>query len=162
MLRRLRVALLLGLLAAGLLLAGCPGMPGMPGAGGGAGAEQKTPPGVLPPPGLESGGVRTLMGTTITAPENSYLLVRFARVRQQPTTLAEAKWQSCRRVTLIENCLTVEGINYDGRDDAGAKDANVLIAYSDLTGFDWKYEARPAPPAQPAGKGQPKPSPKPR
>jgi len=156
MMRWWKAVSLLCLLALGTLLVGCPGMPGMPGAGG-AGTEQKSPPGVLPPPGLESGGVRTLMGSTITAPENSYLLVRFTRVRGQAAGAA-ATWQSCRRVSVVENCLMIEGLNYDGRDDVAPKDANLLIPYTDLESFDWKYEARPAPPAAAPGKGQPKPS----
>ena len=147
----------LGLLAAGALLAGCPGMPGA----GGAGGEQRTPPGVLPPPGMESGGVRTLMGTTITAPDNSYLLVRFTKAQAKPPA-GEPKWQSCRRVSVLDNCIMIEGLNYDGRDDAAGKDANLLIAHADLATFDWKYEARPAPPAQPEGKSQPKQEKKPR
>jgi len=142
-----------GLLAMGTLLAGCPGMPGA----GGAGAEQRTPPGVLPPPGMESGGVRTLMGTTITAPDNSYLLVRFTKTQERPPA-GQPKWQSCRRVSVLESCALIEGLNYDARDDAAAKDANLLIAYPDLASLEWKYEARPAPPAQEQGKGQPKQS----
>jgi len=153
-----KAVVLLALVAAGVLLAGCPGMPG---AGGGAGAEQKTPPGVLPPPGLESGGVRTLMGTTITAPENSYLLVRFSKVGGRATA-TEPKWQTCRRVNAVENCVLVEGLNYDGRDDVAPKDTNLLIAYTSLASFDWKYEARPAPPAPEQGKGQPSQGRKPR
>jgi len=147
---RWRIALaMVGLLAMGTLLAGCPGMPGA----GGAGAEQRTPPGVLPPPGMESGGVRTLMGTTITAPDNSYLLVRFTKAQAKPPA-GEPKWQSCRRVSVLDNCIMIEGLNYDGRDDAAAKDANLLIAHADLATFDWKYEARPAPPAEEQGKAQ--------
>jgi hypothetical protein len=101
------------------------------------------------------------MGTTITAPDNSYLLVRFTKAQRKPPS-AEPKWQSCRRVSALDNCLLIEGVNYDARDDAAAKDANLLIAYGDLASFDWKYEARPAPPAQPEGKGQPKQGKQPR
>ncbi len=143
---------IIGLLAAGTLLVGCPGMPGMPG-GGGAGAEQRTPPGVLPPPGLESGGVRTLMGTTITAPDNSYLLIRFSKARGVAQG-GEPKWQSCRRVSLLQDCVLIEGMNYDARDDAAVKDANVMVTYPELVSFDWKYEARPAPPAPAAAEGK--------
>ncbi|MFB3882269.1 MAG: hypothetical protein ACE149_13465 [Armatimonadota bacterium] len=150
MVRWPKAVVLVAVVCAGVVLAGCPGMPGV---GGGAGAEQRTPPGVLPPPGLESGGVRTLMGTTIVAPDNSYLLVRFSRGEKQPAPTAQ-KWQTCRRVSVLENCVLIEGLNYDGRDDSFAKDANWLIAYPDLAGFEWKYEARPAPPAQEQGKGQ--------
>ena len=153
-----KAVLLLGLLAIGTLLVGCPGMPG---ATGGGGADQKTPPGVLPPPGLESGGLRTLMGTTITAPENSYLLVKFSKIPAQKTA-AESKWQTCRRVSLLDGTVILEGLNYDGRDDAAQKDTNQMVAYSALASFDWKYEARPAPPASETSKGQPKPSGKPR
>jgi hypothetical protein len=96
------------------------------------------------------------MGTTITAPDDSYLLVRFTKAQAKPPS-AEPKWQSCRRVSALENCLLIEGINYDGRDDAAAKDANLLIAYADLASFDWKYEARPAAPAQAQEKSRPKP-----
>jgi hypothetical protein len=95
------------------------------------------------------------MGTTITAPDNSYLLVRFTKGQAKPPS-AEAKWQSCRRVSVLENCMLIEGVNYDGRDDVAPKDSNLLIAYADLASFDWKYEARPAPPAQAQGKSQPK------
>jgi hypothetical protein len=87
---------------------------------------------------MESGGARTLMGTTVTAPENSYLLVRFPRAGERAPG-AEPNWQSCRRVCVLENCLLVEGLNYDGRDDAAARDANQLIAYPKLASFEWKY-----------------------
>jgi hypothetical protein len=138
-------------------------MPGMGGTGAG-GAQQNTPPGVLPPPGLESGGVRTLMGTTITPPDDSYLLVRYGG--GAPVTEA-TPWKSCRRVSFGEGFIMLEGLNYDGRDDKAAKDTNQIVPLAAAAGFEWKYEARPAPPAQPAqpanGKGaksEAKPTPK--
>jgi len=137
-----RVALSIGLLAAGSLLAGCPGMPGMPGGGQ---SQQNMPPGVLPPPGLESGGARTLMGSTITAPDNAYLLVFVDRTGAEASV--PATWQTCRRVTPLEGCLLLEGINYDGRDAAANKDVNELVPYDQLRRFEWKYEERPVPPA---------------
>ena len=162
MIRWPKAVVVVGVVGMGILLAGCPGMPGAPG-GAGAG-EQRTPPGVLPPPGLESGGARTLMGATVTAPDNSYLLVRYTQMRGGVMRHSEPTWDSCRRVSMLENCLLIEGLNYDGRAEAAPKDTNLLIAYADLAGFEWKYEARPAPPAQPvppAGKPQPKPGRKP-
>jgi len=143
-----RAALLIGLLAMGSLLAGCPGMPGLPGAGG----EQKMPPGVLPPPGLESGGARTLMGSTITPPDNSFLLVAFDLAGSEPS--AAPDWQTCRRVTPLDSCLLLEGLNYDGRAEGAPKDGNQLIPYEQLRRLEWKYEARPAPPAGEGAEGE--------
>ncbi len=143
-----RAALCIGLLAAGSLLAGCPGMPGMPSSG----ADQKMPPGVLPPPGLESGGARTLMGSTITAPDNSFLLVSFEITGSEATDGGE--WQTCRRIIPLENCLLIEGLNYDGRAEAEPKDVNQLVPFAHLKRFQWKYEARPAPPAEQQAEGE--------
>ncbi len=144
-----RSALLVGLLVAGSLLAGCPGMPGMPGGGQ---SQQNMPPGVLPPPGLESGGARTLMGTTITAPDNAYLLVSLDRMGSELSDPAE--WQTCRRVTPLERCLLLEGINYDGRAEGAPKDVNQIIPYEQVRRFEWKYEARPTPPAGESAEGE--------
>ena len=58
-----KTLLLLSLFSLTALLPGCPGMPGTAGAG-----QDNLPPGMKAPPGMESGGGRTLMGTTITAP----------------------------------------------------------------------------------------------
>ncbi len=55
------------------LLCGCPGMTGQPGPS----AAQQTPPGILPPPGLKTGGVRTLVGATITPPEGQVIVVNY-------------------------------------------------------------------------------------
>jgi hypothetical protein len=132
-----RTALLIGLLAATALLAGCPGMPGSPG------AEQRMPPGVLPPPGLESGGARTLMGTTVTPPDNFFLLVQQA----PPLSEAEQPWRTCRRLIVLENSVLIEGVNYDGRMKDDEKDYNQLVPFSNIESLDWKYEARPTPPA---------------
>jgi hypothetical protein len=143
-----RVALLIGLLAFGSLLAGCPGMPGMP-----AGQEQQMPPGVLPPPGMESGGARTLMGATITPPDNAYLLVSF--VLKDLDLSGEGGWQTARRVVPLAECILVEGLNYDGRAEDEPKDINQLIPYEHLEGFRWRYEERPAPPPSPAGEDSP-------
>ena len=144
-----RTTLFIGLLLAGSLLAGCPGMPGMPGGGQ---TQQNMPPGVLPPPGLESGGARTLMGSTITAPDNAYLLVSLDRAGSEPSVPAE--WQTCRRVTPLENCLLLEGMNYDGRAEGAEKDVNQLVPYEQLRRFEWKYEPRPVPPAGEGAEGQ--------
>ncbi|MBN1460244.1 MAG: hypothetical protein JXA57_11965 [Armatimonadetes bacterium] len=142
-----KIALLAGLLACGSLLAGCPGMPGMPG-----GQEQQMPPGILPPPGLESGGVRTLMGSTVTPPDNAYLLVSFSlRDGDLPSG---GTWQTARRVIPLESCVLVEGLNYDGRAEDVAKDVNQLVPYEHLVSFQWRYEERPAPPPAPAAAGE--------
>jgi hypothetical protein len=133
-----RIALLI--LASGLttLLAGCPGMPGGPS------SQQNTPPGLLPPPGLESGGARTLMGTTITAPDNSIIL--FKPVSREAG--AESGWQSCRRIMFLDNSVLVEGVNYDGREAEGQKDFNEIIPLTSIERLQWQYVARPAPPAE--------------
>jgi hypothetical protein len=134
-------AVLLGvLLTSSCLLVGCPGMPGAPGAG-----DQKMPPGVLPPPGLESGGARTLMGSTVTPPDNSYLLVSFRADKSEAAGVEH--WQTCRRIVPLESCVLIEGLNYDGRAEAAPRDVNELIPYAALQSLQWKYEARPAPPA---------------
>ena len=142
MVRYLRAGAAIALLCAAVLLCGCP-----PGAGGG---QQNMPPGSQPPPGLDSGGAWTLMGTTITAPNDCYLLVKFAprdEGRAGPAT-EEPKWRSCRRVIPIESYVLIEGLNYDGRDDKADKDVNQLVPASELAYFYWKYEAKPAPPAE--------------
>jgi len=133
-----RLALVVTLLSLAVVLMGCP--PGATGA-----AQQNMPPGVLPPPGLESGGARTLMGTTITPPDNSILLVSYRRADAPE----EAPWRSSRRVILTDTSLVIEGINYDGR-DSGDRDFNEVVRISDVAGFSWKYEAKPAPPEEPA------------
>ncbi len=134
-------AVLLGvLLTSSCLLMGCPGMPGAPGA-----SDQRTPPGVLPPPGLASGGARTLMGSTVTPPDNSYLLVSFEA--GEPGAAGAEQWQTCRRIVPLESCVLIEGLNYDGRAEAAPRDVNELIPYAALRSLHWKYEARPAPPA---------------
>jgi hypothetical protein len=134
-----RTALLVGLLGLATLLAGCPGMPGAPG------GEQKVPAGMLPPPGLDSGGARTLMGATIVPPDNAYLLVRYTCAVGETSTVVE--WHTCRRVIPLESCLLVEGINYDGRAEGVEKDVNRVLPFEGLVSFEWKYEERPAPPA---------------
>lgn len=139
-----RAAMLILLLGGTLSLAGCPGLPGSPG------QQQTMPPGVLPPPGLESGGARTLMGTTITPPDNNFLLVRY---REAGAPSEQASWQSCRRLMLLENSLLIEGLNHDGRNEQAERDVNRLLPYADLAEFTWKYEPRPTPPAEAEGGG---------
>jgi hypothetical protein len=108
------------------------------------------------------------MGTTITPPENSVLLVRYSYA---PASAQQAKplpteWQSCRRVIPAESYVLVEGVNYDGRDKAAEKDVNQLIPAASLAYLYWKYEPKPAA-AAPApsgrsgrsGRGGPRPGP---
>ena len=137
-----RFALLTAILGSAVFLAGCPGMPGVPG-GGGSG-QQNTPPGVLPPPGMESGGARTLMGTTIVAPDSAFLLVRHA----SPGSDAEPPWRSCRRIIVLSDCVLIEGVNYDLRAEGVEKDFNEVVQFSNIESFAWKYEAKPTPPAE--------------
>lgn len=141
----LRIVLLLALLALGTLLCGCPGMPGAPG------GEQKMPPGVLPPPGLESGGARTLMGATITSPDDALLLVKYALADSKSPAAGE--WQTCRRIIPLESCILVEGVNHDGRQEGAERDVNRLLPYAALVSFTWKYEAKLAPP-EPEGESE--------
>ena len=96
------------------------------------------------------------MGTTITAPDNAYLLVSVDRVGSEPSATPE--WQTCRRVTPLESCLLVEGINYDGRAEGAEKDVNQLIRFEQVRRFEWKYEPRPVPPAGEGKEGE-KPEP---
>lgn len=89
-----------------------------------------------------------MMGTTIVAPDDSYLLVKFARRGETAgPSPSEPKWRSCRRVIPMDNFLIIEGLNYDGRDEKADKDVNELVPTRDLEYFYWKYEAKPAPPA---------------
>jgi len=133
--------ILLGLaLSLVTLLSGCPGMPTGP---GGAAATQNMPPGLLPPTGLESGGARTFMGTSITPPDNAILLFRYAGA-DEASPEAE-QWQSCRRIIAADSGLFVEGINYDGRVEGAEMDVNQFIPEGELTSLYWKYE--PAPPS---------------
>jgi len=133
------LVLFIALVGGGVLRMGCPGMQGMPGAPNAA--DQKMPPGILPPPGMESGGARTLMGATITPPEDSFLLIQYSLAESS----AEASWQTCRRLSPLENCLLIEGLNYDGRDGDAPKDVNTLIPYNRLVSFTWQYELKPTP-----------------
>jgi len=141
----LRLCVLLIPLGLTTLLCGCPGMPGAPG------GEQKMPPGVLPPPGLESGGARTLMGATITSPDDALLLVMYVSADRESSGAAE--WQICRRIIPLESCILVEGVNYDGRQEGAERDVNRLLPYAALVSFTWKYEPKLAPP--PEGEEQP-------
>jgi len=151
----LRNAILITGLGLVALLAGCPGMPGA--TGGGGSAAQQAPPGILPPPGLESGGVRTLMGTTVTPPNNQILLVSYTI-----SASSTGSWSSVRRLVFIEGGVMLEGLNYDGRAAGQEKDANRLVPVSQLTSLAWKYESKPTPPAPakpPASAGKAKPEP---
>ncbi len=151
MTRYLRIGAVAVLLCASVLLAGCP-----PGGAGGQ-SQSNVPPGIQPPPGLESGGARTLMGTTITAPNDSFLLVKYARLPQalREPPAPEPAWQSCRRVIPTDTWVLVEGLNYDGRDQAAEKDVNQLLPSMGLAYFYWKYEPKPAPPPEAAKKATP-------
>lgn len=123
------------------LLAGCPGMPGAP--GGGGSAAQQAPPGTVAPPGMESGGARTLLGTTVTAPNNQILLVQY----YLPSVSKQMQWLSVRRLTFVDGGVLFEGLNYDGRLKEGEKDQNLFVALPQLTALSWKYEPKPTPPA---------------
>lgn len=131
---RIKILLLLGALASVTLLAGCPGMPGAPG------QQQQLPPGVTPPPGMESGGARTLLGTTITPPDDSYLLVSYSYENREGTGAA---WPTCRRIIPLESSILIEGLNHDGRMEGAPEDENLLLPYEGLEDFSWKYEPKP-------------------
>jgi len=147
----LRLATLALLLALTALLAGCPGMPGAP--GGGGSAAQQTPPGILPPPGLDSGGVRTLMGTTVTPPNNQILQVSYTA---SPSVSARMlSTTTVRRITFIDGGVLLEGLNYDGRVPQREKDGNVFVPLTQLVSFAWKYEPKPVPPAPSPAKPAP-------
>jgi hypothetical protein len=149
MTRSLRLVVLIAGLGLLVLLSGCPGMPG----GGGGGSAQQTPPGVLPPPGLESGGVRSIVGATITPPTNNVLLVTYTTTGTPPPGE-----QSARRVTITENAVLIEGLNYNGRVEGEPKDVNRLVPLDQVTSFTWRYEGQATPAATPQGGGQAKPS----
>jgi hypothetical protein len=134
-----KIALLLGLLGLGALLAGCPGMPGAPGGG-----QDNVPAGMKAPPGMDSGGARTLMGTAVTAPDNNTLLVRHDR----PGSEAESPWRSCRRIIVLEDCVVIEGLNFDQRTAGEGVDFNEVVPFADIQSFVWRYEPRPVPPAE--------------
>ena len=95
---------------------------------------------------LESGGARTLMGATVTPPDDSYLLVTYTYVVAGTETRVD--WQTCRRVLPLTSCVLVEGLNFDGRLKDAEKDVNVLLPFEGLVTFRWKYETRPMPPAE--------------
>jgi hypothetical protein len=137
-----KIALLLGLLGLGGLLPGCPGMPGA-----GGGGQENLPAGMKAPPGMDSGGARTLMGTTVTAPDNATLLVRHDR----PGSDAESPWRSCRRIIVLEDCVVIEGLNFDQRTTGEGADFNEAVPFADIRSFVWRYEPRPAPPAEESG-----------
>jgi hypothetical protein len=115
----------------------------MPGAPGG---DQKMPPGVLPPPGLQSGGARTIMGATVTPPDDADLLVTYAYVVADTETTVD--WQTCRRISPLESCVLLEGLNFEGGLEGAEKDVNVLLPFEGLVRLQWKYKAHPAPPPE--------------
>jgi len=127
------------------LLGGCAGMPGMPGAGG---QQQQGPPGLTPPPGLKSGGVRTLMGTVVTAPDNGTLSVHYTLATAKPAEVAASKdtWRHCRRIVMAEGTVTIEGLDFDK--STAQKDVETSIAFpvNDLTELSWKYDTDKLPP----------------
>jgi len=147
----MKISLRLGLLLIGLglatLLSGCPGMTGP------QSAAQQMPPGMLPPPGLKSGGVRTLMATTITPPDNQMIMVRTTRVlsgaleerRGAPTPPSAdlTQWNSVRRITFADSVALLEGLNFDGRAADQPKDVNLSLPLG-FTQLEWKYETAPA------------------
>jgi len=155
MTRYLRVGAVAALLCATALLAGCP-----PGAAGGQ-SQQNMPSGMKSPPGLETGGAQTVMGsTTIIAPNDSILLVRYSNpppFRDHAKFIAppEPPWQSCRRVIPSDTWVLVEGLNFNGRDPKAEKDVNQLLPASGLAYFYWKYELKPAPPPEATKKETP-------
>jgi hypothetical protein len=134
-----KIALLLGLLGLGGLLAGCPGMPGA-----GGGGQDNLPVGMKEPPGMKSGGARTLMGTAVTAPDNATLLIRHDR----PGSEAESPWRSCRRIIVLADCVLIEGLNFDQRTTGEGADFNEVVPFADIQSFVWRYEPRPTPPAE--------------
>jgi hypothetical protein len=144
----IRVAALTLLLALVALLAGCPGMPGAP--GGAGSAAQQTPPGILPPPGLDSGGVRTLMGTTVTPPNNQILLVGYTISGRQSEPVS-----SVRRLTFVDGGVLLEGLNYDAREKKQEKDRNEFVPMARISALSWKYEPKPTPPAPAPAKPAP-------
>lgn len=99
------------------------------------------------------------MGATITPPDDSILLITWTYTGPPPRSVP---WQSCRRIIALDTYVSLEGLNFDGRDKTGEKDVNRLIPWSEITGFSWKYEPKPAPPPQPKGRGQPGARPGPR
>ncbi len=125
-----------GFLLAGLgltaLLSGCPGMTGQPGTS----AAQQPPPGILPPPGLKTGGVRTLVGATITPPEGQVIVVNYPG--------NDDHFTSVRRISVTENTVLFEGLNFDGRTPDQEKDQNHLVPLSRVIQLRWKYEPAPS------------------
>jgi len=103
------------------------------------------------------------MGTTITPPTDSFLLVKFQLARESALRgemsgkpkPEEAGWKSCRRVIPMDQWVVVEGLNYDGRDQAAEKDVNQLLPSMGLAYFYWKYEPKPAPPPEATKKATP-------
>ena len=140
----------IGILAIGLglvtLLAGCPGMPGMGGSSSSSSAQQ-SPPGLVSPPGMQSGGARSLMGTTVTPPDNGTLLVN--------VTIAGTAtgFQSTRRLVFAETGVMLEGVNFDGRTKGQELDTNRFVPTNQITSLTWKYEIKPAPPGAKPGPG---------
>jgi len=149
----LRVMWLVAGLGLLVFLSGCPGIPG----GGGGGAAAQQPPGTLPPPGLESGGVRTLLGTTITPPTNSVLLISYS-TGASPASGTPPTWQSVRRITVTDTTVLLEGINYNGRDEAQPRDVNRVVQLNQVTPLTWRYEGAPTPPPSTTGKPTTPPS----
>ena len=146
---RLRIGILVIGLGLVTLLAGCPGMPGV-GGGGGGNAAQQSPPGLVSPPGMQSGGARSLMGTTVTPPDNGTLLVNV-------TVAGTATgFQSTRRLVFAETGVMLEGVNFDGRTKGQEQDTNRFVPTNQITSLTWKYEIKPAPPgAKPGAAGAP-------
>jgi hypothetical protein len=138
--RRAIGALVIAILAL-TLLGGCSGLPGAPGASGQA---QQGPPGLTAPPGMKTGGARTVLGTTVTAPDNYVVSVKYS-LAPNATTAANAvafkgAWHHCQRILVSDGVILIEGIDFDIPNATTETQSQILLPVASVADIAWKYE----------------------
>lgn len=123
------------------LLGGCSGLPGAPGAGGQA---QQGPPGLSAPPGMKTGGARTVLGTTVTAPDNYVVSVKYS-LAPNTATAANADdfkgvWHHCQRILISDGVILIEGIDFDTPNATTETQSQILLPVASVADIAWKYE----------------------
>jgi hypothetical protein len=145
--RRTGIALALAILTL-VILSGCSGLPGTAGAGGQA---QQGPPGLSPPPGMKTGGARTVLGTTLTAPDKYVLSVKYALASAGASATSAGAyagaWHHCQRVLISDGIILIEGIDYDKPNATTESQSQVALPAGSITDLVWRYEPDITPPA---------------
>lgn len=149
---RIWVALALGI-GSLALLAGCSGLTP------GGNQAQQGPPGLSSPPGMKTGGAKTVLGTAVTAPDNYTLSVRFTLAPTVPATVTAATykgaWHHCRRIIVSDGVVMVEGIDFDEPNVDTGTEGNLALPNSSLVEFTWRYDRSETSPTTGAQPGEP-------